>query len=123
MIQIIIFNFLLFSFVFSANREINNNIIKSYHPNKINQKIVLDGVLDENQWEDAEVIVDFIQLEPNFNSIPSKDSEVKVIYSNSSIYFGVTLYDSLSNISFKNGEYDDFENIFYENSDYFIIEI
>ena len=126
MYRVVILNFLYFSSVFAVvnQRSYDNNILKSYSPSKIEkEQIVIDGKLNEKQWNNASSIVDFVQLEPNFDSNPTHDSEVKIIYDDGNIYFGIILYDIHKNISYKNGEYDDFENIFFESSDYFTIEI
>ena len=73
--------------------------------------------------DEQNIINDFIQAEPNFNSEPSKETIVKIFYDDRSLYIGVELIDELSNIKQKNAIYDDWHEGFDNNSDYFVVEI
>ncbi|MGE3841724.1 MAG: DUF5916 domain-containing protein [Vicinamibacterales bacterium] len=54
---------------------------------------VIDGVLDDPAWQDAPVITGFVQADP-FEGMPaSEETEVRVVYDNTSVYVGVVLYD------------------------------
>ena len=56
-------------------------------------KIEINGILDEESWQNAEGLKDFYQFEPE-NGSPSKmDTEVKVVYDKEMIYFGFICYD------------------------------
>ena len=60
-----------------------------------NEKIVIDGKLNEEVWKTAEVAKDFQMIAPD-NGKPeekSKRTEVKVVYDNDAIYVGAVLYD------------------------------
>jgi len=60
---------------------------------RINDSINIDGVLNENVWEGAGFITDFIQFEPVYNTPSSYKTLVKVVYDGSMIYFGVECKD------------------------------
>jgi hypothetical protein len=56
--------------------------------------IVLDGVLDEAAWREAPVAKDFIQNEPREGVPATYDTEVRVIYDDEALYFGVFAKDA-----------------------------
>jgi hypothetical protein len=55
---------------------------------------VIDGKVDEEIWKDAEVFTDFIQSEPHEGQPATEKTEVRVLYDERAIYFGVICYDS-----------------------------
>ena len=56
--------------------------------------ITLDGRLDEPEWKLASPVGDFIQRVPT-NGMPSGErTEVRVLYDDDNLYFGVMCYDS-----------------------------
>ena len=57
---------------------------------KINQELILDGVLDESVWLNADSAHDFWQVFPT-DSIKAEDkTEVKLLYSDTHLYIGAT---------------------------------
>jgi Domain of unknown function (DUF5916) len=54
----------------------------------------LDGTLNDLQWQQAEPIVDFLEREPFEGQNPSEHTEVRVLYTRTAIYFGITCFDS-----------------------------
>ena len=54
----------------------------------------IDGVLDDDIWEDAAVISDFIQQEPAEGAAATERTEVRVVYNGSSLFIGVRAFDS-----------------------------
>ncbi len=56
--------------------------------------IVIDGKLNERDWESAAMAVDFTQTEPKPGEKASKKSFVKVLYDNSALYVGAYLQDT-----------------------------
>ncbi|HEY7472293.1 MAG TPA: DUF5916 domain-containing protein [Gemmatimonadota bacterium] len=53
----------------------------------------IDGRLDEEAWERADVATGLRQREPNEGEPASEESEVRVLFSESSLYVGVSLRD------------------------------
>ena len=58
------------------------------------ETIRVDGILDETVWQRASVANNFVQREPNEGEPASEITEVRVLYDNKFIYFGITCFDS-----------------------------
>jgi Domain of unknown function (DUF5916)/Carbohydrate family 9 binding domain-like len=86
----------------------NNPIPEGLDPNKIiqtekkklkatlkNEKITIDGILNEVIWSKTQTATNFVSYDPdNGHAIPEgKKTEVKVLYDNDGIYIGALLYD------------------------------
>jgi hypothetical protein len=56
-------------------------------------KITLDGTLDEPAWADASLANHFIQNEPREGEPATFDTEVRILYDNDALYFGVFAKD------------------------------
>ncbi len=65
--------------------------VVAYHTNL---PIVLDGVLDEPAWAEAEPATNFIQRDPLQGEPATEETEVRIIYDDKALYFGVSAYDS-----------------------------
>ena len=66
---------------------------KEISPKKIQEKITIDGKLDEPAWQSAEAAGDFVQFQPEKGKKPPFKTEVKILYSSNHIYFGVICED------------------------------
>jgi hypothetical protein len=84
-----IFNFAL---VF-AQKNLNDSIIAF----PLNERITLDGKLDESVWQQVNVISNFTQTEPDFGKPATNKTQVAIAYSSSAIYIAVWCYQN-SNI-------------------------
>lgn len=60
---------------------------------KIEDTIVIDGRLDEPEWDNADEISGFTQYEPRYNEPSTFGTTIKILYSNKRIYFGVVCSD------------------------------
>ena len=60
----------------------------------INEIITIDGLLDELAWQQAQVIDNFRQREPDEGALASERTEVRILYSRSRLYIGVSCFDS-----------------------------
>ena len=56
--------------------------------------ITLDGVLDEPSWSQAAVAKDFLQNDPREGMPATFDTEVRILYDNDALYFGVYARDA-----------------------------
>jgi len=54
---------------------------------------VLDGLVDDDVWELAEVVTDFLQREPVEGGQPSQMTEVRILYDGDNIYLGFVMHD------------------------------
>ncbi len=55
--------------------------------------IRIDGALDEESWQKAAAIGRLTQAEPNEGAAPSEDTEVRVLFTEAVIYFGIVCHD------------------------------
>ena len=60
----------------------------------LRQPIVLDGRLDEPTWQTAPVADDFRQREPDEGAPASQATQVRVLYTPTTLYVGVTCHDT-----------------------------
>jgi hypothetical protein len=56
--------------------------------------IVLDGALDEKAWGEATPGTDFVQREPDTGKPGSQRTEVRVVYTSTKLYIGLSAYDA-----------------------------
>ena len=63
---------------------------------KSDSEIILDGILDERVWAEAERASGFQQNFPSDQSAAESRTEVRFTYNENSIYAGITCYDDLS---------------------------
>lgn len=66
---------------------------KTVKPLKIKKKPSIDGRLNEPEWEQAEIAGDFLQFEPKKGESAEFKTEVRVLYTESYIYFGIYCHD------------------------------
>ena len=83
---------LLFLFASGAQAEVNDAYqTKAY---RTYQSIEIDGELSEEDWQNAEPITEFAQIEPYEGEPLTEPMEARILYDNENIYFGFTCYDS-----------------------------
>ena len=82
--------------LFSATSAAGSGISKPLHvvhAVEVQGKITLDGILDEETWAKAVPVSDFTQLDPDEGKAPSENSELRVAFDRSAVYFGVRMFD------------------------------
>src|SRR3990170_3438642 len=60
---------------------------------RIDERIVIDGRLDEVVWQRAKPAVDFYQQEPDEGQLASHPTEVRFLYDDTMLYIGAMMYD------------------------------
>lgn len=60
---------------------------------KVAQPPVVDGHIDDPAWQAASPATGFWQTAPDAGAPASEATEVRIVYTDTAIYFGVTLYD------------------------------
>lgn len=60
---------------------------------KTNTPLRIDGIIDEEQWFQAPVATNFIQINPYNGKKPAFKTEVRFIYDNDAIYIGAIMHD------------------------------
>jgi hypothetical protein len=67
---------------------------KSLQALETDDKIIVDGKLQENAWQKAPVTSGFIQFTPDKGAPASLQTEVRMLYNKNYIFFGITCFDS-----------------------------
>jgi len=91
------FTLLLWALNFSLSAQPikkTTSLKKVLQADRIDTHIKIDGKLDEEAWDNALIAKDFYQYEPYNGSLPSEQTEVRVLFDNQAIYIGVMLYDN-----------------------------
>lgn len=90
---------------------------------KISRPINMDGHLKETLWRSALFVNNFIQKEPNEGACATEPTEIRVLYDDQYLYFGVVCFDSqpekiVANEMRRDGELqnDDYFEIFIDAS-------
>lgn len=55
---------------------------------------VIDGILDEIQWQSAGAVLDFTQFDPVEGALPTEVTSIRILYNDNALYVGVICYDS-----------------------------
>ncbi|NOZ46291.1 MAG: carbohydrate binding family 9 domain-containing protein [Chlorobi bacterium] len=82
-----------FSTLFAQNSDRNIEIYRIQKPPKI------DGYLNEKVWQNTALADGFIQFEPYNGKSPSRETLVKIAYTNNALFLGAVLYDNPDSIS------------------------
>lgn len=89
-------SFLLFAMIIQAQtKELDSIPRKKITALKIEKSPKIDGILDDDIWQNAPIATNFIERSPN-NGVTQPDSlrtEVKILYDDTGIYFGAQMYD------------------------------
>jgi hypothetical protein len=61
---------------------------------QIDGEILIDGLLDDQLWQNAQPVTGFIQFQPHRGDPASEKTEVRILYNDRWIYFGFLCYDT-----------------------------
>ncbi|MEP2670173.1 MAG: DUF5916 domain-containing protein [Cyclobacteriaceae bacterium] len=82
-----------FLFFFSATGQAQTNgQLKTLHASEAVDPITIDGILDEESWQVAEMGVDFWQYWPSDSIRAKTNTEVRITYDDNFLYVGAKLY-------------------------------
>ena len=84
----------LFSFLVAFPQDQTQ---KSFTVKYITEEIVPDGILDEPIWEEAESAANFWEYFPVDSIQARKQSEIKMLYDETNLYVGITIYSAGKN--------------------------
>ncbi len=57
------------------------------------ERIVIDGILSEGAWQNATVVSDFLQRDPDEGAQPTEKTNVRILYDDNALYVGARLFD------------------------------
>lgn len=77
-----------------ANQLIAGSDGKSISARRTDTAPKIDGILDDDAWKVAPVARDFVQFDPVEGAPPSDLTEVRILYDDGELYFGVFCYDA-----------------------------
>ncbi len=80
------------TFAFAGNDTVL--VRKGYTIERAVKSPKVDGILDDDAWQNIITICDLKQCYPYYDKSSSQKTEVKMVYDNTAIYIGAMLYDS-----------------------------
>ncbi len=90
----ILFSWSAASGLASQGGAVDGSATKVTTVRRIQNKLVIDGELDESEWDLVEPIRDFVQQDPNPGQAVSELTEVRLLYDDEFLYVGVYCFDS-----------------------------
>ena len=85
------------------------------------ENIVLDGKLLETSWQQAKAVKDFFRMEPRQGGKYLYQTEVRVLFDNKNLYFGVFCKDSLGRKGIRVQDYR--RDFIYGDNDVFYLQL
>jgi hypothetical protein len=109
--MLIAFSIILFAFVAQAQQisstdkpqstpakpaqiPLKNSEARRIKAVRVTDAIKIDGLLDEPAWSLAQAATDFLQQQPTEGAPASERTEVRVLFDEKNIYFGIRAFDS-----------------------------
>ncbi|WP_338378384.1 DUF5916 domain-containing protein [uncultured Flavobacterium sp.] len=94
----ILYLYVLLLSTYIVNSQTSNKKVAQAH--RANNRIAIDGKLNEEEWNNTIPAKDFIMFYPDNGKEenPDKKTEVKILYDDDAIYVGATMYDNPENI-------------------------
>ena len=98
----------------SVNAQVSE-ISPSFHPET---KITIDGVLDEENWQQVEPITDFTQFTPIPGEKSHRKSNIYIVFGKLDLYIGAVFFDNPAELEKTLGRRDE-----YNHADWFLLSI
>jgi hypothetical protein len=87
--------FIILAFIFLTVSGFAQDINKKrYHATRITQAPVIDGILDEDAWNQGEWMDDFVQFEPYNGRNPSQRTDFKILFDENNIFVAIKSFDT-----------------------------
>ncbi|HRH45242.1 MAG TPA: DUF5916 domain-containing protein [Pyrinomonadaceae bacterium] len=96
-LSVSIFTFALGQTPVVSPTPVQTTYVKRISAFRVSEEIKIDGILDETAWTKSEVLADFRQQEPNEGEPASEKTEIRVLFDDKNIYFGIRAFDSEPN--------------------------
>ena len=80
---------------YGQNKDTPGPKKKNFSATFTTNKISIDGTLDEPDWEKAKMATSFTQIQPQTGSKAHFITEVKSLYTENALFFGIICYDSV----------------------------
>src|SRR6476661_5305639 len=69
-------------------------VLPPVHAVRTDRPIVVDGILDEEVWNNDQAFTNFIQSDPDQGVAPRQRTEVRVVFDDDALYVGARMFDS-----------------------------
>jgi hypothetical protein len=89
----LLISFAIFILLFS-NSSGQTQEKKHYQATKITSAIVIDGLIDDKDWQTGEWVDDFTQYEPYNGKNPSQRTEFKILFDENNLYVAIKSFDT-----------------------------
>jgi hypothetical protein len=73
---------------------VDTSELRSFRAIKVATAPIMDGILDDPQWQEANLVTDFHQIRPGVGTTPSEPTELYVVYTEDALYIAARMYDS-----------------------------
>ena len=91
---------------------------------RLDAQIQIDGKLDEAAWAKAEIITEFVQIEPENMAPPTEKTTVRLLYDDAHLYVAIEAFDSEpQKITQRLARRDDWIGGFSGSADYMGLEL
>jgi hypothetical protein len=77
-----------------ATASLATNAARQFRAVRVAQPPVIDGIIDDAVWQQANVLTDFLQTRPGNGAPTSERTEVYVVYDDDALYVAARMYDS-----------------------------
>jgi hypothetical protein len=78
----------------TATSSLPTNAPRQFRAVRVEQPPVIDGIIDDAVWQQANVITDFHQTRPGNGTPTSERTEVYVVYDDDALYVAARMFDS-----------------------------
>lgn len=76
------------------SQEEDTSVKKIYTADRLQGEIIIDGLLDDNAWDQVDCGVDFIGHQPDYKAKPSQETQFKILYDEKFLYVGIRAFDT-----------------------------
>ena len=90
----LLYLYVLMLSTYMVNSQTTNKKVAQTH--RVSNRIAIDGKLNEEEWNNAIPLTDFVMFYPDNGKEenPDKKTEVKILYDDDAIYVGAVMYDN-----------------------------
>lgn len=78
----------------AAETITNTAVMKQFRAVRVADRPVIDGIIDEAVWQQANIVTDFHQIRPGDGTTPTERTELYVIYDDDAMYIAARMFDS-----------------------------
>ncbi len=113
--------FILIMFIFKISLLADTFPIKEFEPQKLKTRPTIDGIINDDVWQNKEELTNFVQYYPQNGEPPTYQTYIKIYYTDNSIFVAANMIDETpDSIDRELGPRDSFESV---EADLFAVNI